>query len=357
MYQRILIVNPFGIGDVLFTLSLVHNLRHAYPQAHIAYIGNRRTIPLLSKQPVINQVFSYDRDEFVAQQKKSPFAFFCKWKSFYNDIKREQFDLVVDLSMNAGLGLFLKVCGIPKRVGFDYRGRGRYLTHRLVMAGYENRHVIEYYKDLLNTVGVPVIDTAMSLTVPAEDMDWASQWLSQHQVKAAQYLVVVPGGGVSWGKEALMRRWPTERYHEIIKRILLTTKFSIILIGDAKDNQLFGSWVDTLGSRVLSLAGQTTILQAAAIMKLSKLALINDSGLVHLAVACQVPTVAIYGPVNPKVYGPYPLSAATVITHPLPCQPCYRNFRMPHCAHLTCLNALSIEDVFKRLANALQDGA
>ncbi len=352
--QRILIVNPFGIGDVLFTLPLVSNLRHAYPQCHLAYIGNRRTAPLLRKQPVINQVFSYDRDEFVAEQKKSPLAFMRKWKLFYDDIKREKFDLVFDLSMNAGLGLFLKVCGIPKRVGFNYRGRGQYLTDKVTMTGYEGRHVVEYYMDLLRTLSFPVIESTMKVTVPEDDMAWALQWLQDNKIKSKEYLIVVPGGGVSWGRDALMRRWPTERYLEIIKKVLSTSELSILLIGDAADHQLFGGWVDILGPRVISLAGQTSIVQAAALMKNAKLAFINDSGLVHLAVACQVPTIAIYGPVNPKVYGPYPLSAATVITHPLPCQPCYRNFRMPQCPHLTCLNALSVDDVFKIVSQSLR---
>ena len=63
--KKILIINTFGIGDVLFTTPMISNLRLAYPECTIAYLANRRTADFLKFNPDIYQVFVYERDEFV----------------------------------------------------------------------------------------------------------------------------------------------------------------------------------------------------------------------------------------------------------------------------------------------------
>src|ERR1035438_1688544 len=99
-FNKILIINPYGIGDVLFTTPVIKNLRLAFPQAHIAYLANRRTADFLKYNLDINQVFIYERDEFVAAYRQNPLKFAQKWFSFFNDIRREEFDIVFDFSLN-----------------------------------------------------------------------------------------------------------------------------------------------------------------------------------------------------------------------------------------------------------------
>ena len=69
-FKKILIINPYGIGDVLFTTPVIGNLRWAYPGATIAYLANRRTADFLKYNKDIAQVFIYERDEFVGHYPK-----------------------------------------------------------------------------------------------------------------------------------------------------------------------------------------------------------------------------------------------------------------------------------------------
>ena len=127
-FKKILIINTHGIGDVLFTSPVISNLRLAYPQAEIAYLANRRTADFFIKvNPDIARVFVYERDEFVEARRQNPLKFLRKSFELFNGIKREGFDVVFDYSLNGALGFLSAACGIKMRVGFDYKGRGRFI--------------------------------------------------------------------------------------------------------------------------------------------------------------------------------------------------------------------------------------
>ena len=86
---KILIINPYGIGDVLFTTPVMSNLRRLYPEADIAYLANRRTADFLKSNPDIDQVFVYERDEFVALYRQDPLKFIQKWFGLLSGIKQQ----------------------------------------------------------------------------------------------------------------------------------------------------------------------------------------------------------------------------------------------------------------------------
>ncbi len=307
--KKILIINPFGIGDVLFTIPGLRNLRQAYPQARIVYIANRRTAPMLNSNPHVNQVHVYERDEFYALYQTDKLGFLRKWVDFLNTIRREQFDAVFDFSLSNSWGFLMAMCGIPRRFGFNYRGRGQMLTHKIVLRGYDNKHVVEYYLDLLDLAGVPVLDRHMELIVPASARQWVQEWLVNNGIDAQKPLIaVIPGGGASWGNAAKYKRWPAEKY-------------------------------------------QTSIMQMAALLRLCRLAIVNDGGPLHMCVAAGVPTVSIFGPVDPRVYGPYSMDEGVhqVVQKNLACQPCYRRFRMAACSHMSCLNTLDTDAVYRKV--------
>ena len=351
--NKILIINPFGIGDVLFTTPLVSNIHRAYPNARIVYIGNTRTKDFLSQNPQINDVLSYDRDEFVAVYKKNPVAFIKKWMDFIFKIRRERFDCVFDFSLNASFGWMTYCCGIPKRIGYDYRGRGRLLTHKITLKGFEGRHVIDYYLDLLKLADIPIIDRQMQLPLTEADLLWAKAWIKDKGIDKQLLIAVIPGGGASWGAQAKNKRWPAEKYGDLVHKIIAQTKAAVILMGDAKEEPLCAQVARLASSPVYVAVGQTSIVQMAALLKQCRLVVLNDGGPLHVAVASQVPTVSIFGPVDEKVYGPYPSEGHSVVKANLACQPCYRQFRQAACAHVSCLSNLSVEDVMRKVLEIL----
>lgn len=352
--MKILIINPYGIGDVLFTTPVISNLRLAYPNATIAYLANRRTADFLKFNPEIARVFIYERDDFVETYRRNPLEFIQKSFELFNSIKKEGFDMIFDFSLNSTFGFLSAVCGIKKRVGFDYKKRGRFLTHRLPMVGYEEKHVIEYYLDLLRLIKLPVPVKHMTMDLPREDIQWAKEWLKEHNINSAKPLIaVLPGGGASWGKAARYKRWPASNYAHLIDKIVENFDADIILLGDPKEEDLCREVVNQAHFPVHFAVGKTSVLRLAALLKLCQGAIVNDGGPLHVAEAVGTKTVSIFGPVDPQVYGPYPVGNHAVVQKGLPCQPCYRRFRMASCSHISCLGELSVDDVYRKVQSIL----
>jgi heptosyltransferase II len=343
---KILIINPYGVGDVLFTTPVIRNLREFYPQAEIAYLANGRTADFIKSNPDIARVFVYERDEFVGN--------YQKYFGLFNSIRKERFDLVFDFSLNSSFDFLTAAGGIKKRVGFDYRKRGRFLTDRVPLTGFEEKHIIEYYLDLLRLVQVPVKTKEMRLDVPSQDIQWAGDWLARHHISLTKpLLAVLPGGGASWGQAARYKRWPAFKYAQLIDKIIENFDAGIILMGDPKEEELCREVVSLAHFPLHFAVGETSLLGLAALLKRCQGAVVNDGGPLHVAVAVGTRTVSIFGPVDPQVYGPFPLSGHMVVQKNLPCQPCYRRFRMASCGHISCLGELSVDEVYRKVQQIL----
>ncbi len=348
-FKKILIINPYGIGDVLFTTPVIGNLRMAYPHAVIAYLANRRTADFLKSNPDIAQVFVYERDEWVESYRQSPVKFIRRMLDFFNSIKQQRFEVVFDFSLNSTFGFLSAACGIKKRVGFDYRKRGRFLTDRVPLLGFEEKHVVEYYLDLLRLVEIPVKTIQMKLDVPDLDLQWAKEWLDQHKIgKHRPLIAVLPGGGASWGKAARYKRWSAPQYAHLIDKIIENFDAAVILMGDTKEKELCREVVSVAHFPLHFAVGETSLLGMAALLTQCQGAIVNDGGPLHVAASVGVKTVSIFGPVDPLVYGPYPPANHTVVQKRLACQPCYRRFRMANCGHISCLGELSVEEVYRK---------
>jgi lipopolysaccharide heptosyltransferase II len=352
--KKILIINTFGIGDVLFTTPVVSNLRLAFPEARIAYVANRRTADFLKFNPDINQVFVYERDEFVQIRRQNPLKYAQKWLSFFNAVRLEEFEAVFDFSLNSTFGFFCAAAGIKKRMGFDHRGRGLWLSHKIALPGFEGKHVVDFFLDLLKFMDVPVMERHLTLAVPSQDIQWAKDWLSRHQVDPRKPLVAVfPAGGASWGQDAKFRLWGAAKYAQLVDKIIENFDAAVILLGDSKDEILCQEVSKLANFPLYNAAGQTSLLGLAAMFRQCRAAIINDAGSVHVAVAVGVKALSIYGPVDPNVYGPYPPAEHRTVQKGLPCQPCYRRFRMPECSHISCLRDLSVDEVYRKAQSIL----
>ena len=158
----------------------------------------------------------------------------------FKSIKQQAFDLVFDFSLNSSFGFLSAACGIKKRVGFDYRKRGRFLTHRVPLSGFEDKHVVEYYLDLLRLVEDTGQDQADEIgCCPPRISNGPKDWLIRHQMNPAKPLIaVLPGGGASWGKAAGNKRWPASKYAHLIDKIIENFDAAIILMGDSKEEEL-----------------------------------------------------------------------------------------------------------------------
>lgn len=353
--QKILIINPFGIGDVLFTTPLIASLKSFNPAASISYLCNSRSHAVLKNNPALNKIFIYDRDEYVDLFAKSKMQFFKKSKQFFNDIKVEKFDTLLDLSLGGQYSFWAKLAGIKNRIGLSFKGRNRFLTEKIDIKGYENKHVIEHYFDLLDLMHVPIAQKNMEVSLEESDLKWAEELTKKEGLSACDgFIGIAPGGGASWGQDARYKQWSAANYLKLADKLIAKTRCGIILMGDKSDSSLCREIERKFPRRAFNLAGTTTIGQFTALAKQCRFVVLNDGGLLHICVAAGVKTVSIFGPVDPVVYGPYPSEGHVVITNEsLACRPCYHRFRRAECSHISCLNDIKMNQVFERIESLI----
>ncbi|MBI4355043.1 MAG: glycosyltransferase family 9 protein [Candidatus Omnitrophica bacterium] len=346
--QRVLIVNPFGIGDVLFTTPVIRALRQAWPQAYLAFLGNRRTEPLLRHNPHVNEVVVFEKDEFrQCWRHESPWACLRRLWAWVRELRAKRFELALDFSFNSRVGFLLWLMGIPRRVGFDYRRRGLFLTERVPLAGFDDKPVVDYYFDLLAELGITAADRHLEVVVPPELQRWAQKRLREMGIRAGEALVgLIPGGGASWGTSASLRRWHAEGFAAVAQRLKRRPGMQLLLFGDHADRELCPPIV-SLVPDIHDLCDQLSLMEFVALLAQCRVVVCNDGGPLHLAVAVGTRTVSVFGPVSEQVYGPYaPDGAHRVISYDPGCRPCYQRFHLPPCPiDRECLRRITADDV------------
>lgn len=353
--KKILIINPFGIGDVLFTTPLVESLSDRIEGSRIGFLCNRRTEPLLRVDPKIEWVFVYEKDELKALRRESKIRYIKKLLALVKDIREKRFDVAIDLSLNREYGFLCRLAGIKERIGFNYKNRGTHLTKKIDINGYHDKHIIEYYLGLLRFISVEPVQKEIRLHLSQEEREWARSFLKANGVKEGELLIgIAPAGGASWGKEAVIKHWRSEGFADVADRLIEKLGAKVIILGSASETGICEKTIKAMRNPAVIACGKTTLLQSAALMSMCRLVIANDGGPLHLAVAAGANTVGIFGPVDERVYGQYPPSGRhKTVKEDIACRPCYRNFKMEECIDRKCLDGISTEAVFKAAEEAL----
>jgi len=351
MSKNILIINPFGIGDVLFSTPLVSAIKKAYSESYIAYICNLKVKDILNTNPEINEVFVYERDEYRNLWKESKIRAIKKFFSFWGEIKKRKFDIVFDLSLGKEYAFFCWRAGIKDRRGFDYKGRGRFLNYKIPFDGFNDKPVTEYYLDLLDkprrmpsaSCEVEVVKTVLVTT--DSDKTYIDNFLTQSGVNSNDILIgIAPGGGMSFGqKNQDRRRWGVKKFAGLADKIIEKFNTKVVLIWGPGEENLVKEITSLMKQKPL-IAPATKIREMAELCARCKLVICSEGGPLHIANSQGVKTISIFGPVDEKVYGPYPKNEKNVvITSDADCRPCYKKFKLPECSNKKCLEAISVD--------------
>ena len=359
--QKVLIVNPFGIGDVIFSTPLIEILKEKHPDFFLGYVCNKRSYEVIKSNPKIDRFFVYEKDDYRAAWERSKIECIKLIRGFLNTIKREKFDIVIDLSLGYQYGLLLSFVGIKKRFGFNYRKRGKFLTGRVDIDGFSEKHVIEYYCDMLKFLGIDWRDFKPSPKVylKKEDILWADDFLKANGVAGEDLLIgIIPGCGASWGVDARHRRWDRDEFAKVCDGLAQAYGAKVVLLGDSQEREICDDIQSKMKNKAIIACGKTSLRNFLGLINRCALIITNDGGPLHMAVGLGLKTISIFGPVDEKIYGPYPMTTDHVVIskNDVPCRPCYRKFKYKICENRTCLTSIKAEDVLDAAGKFLSKG-
>ncbi len=343
--QRILIIKPSSLGDVVHALPVLAGLRQAYPTAHIAWIVGTSFAPLLHGHPLLDEVIPFDRARF-GRLWRDPLACIAFWR-FVAEVRRRRFDLILDLQGLIRSGLLASFSGARRRIGFSDAREGAWLCYtQRVDAGSGEIHAVEKNLRLLAALGLPARAAEFPLPIGAAEAHAARRLLTDAGLPNDRgFVAVMPGA--RWKSKL----WPVERFAALIDAIHTEHGLRCVLLGSPAERALAETMCAASRCGPCDLVGRTTLRELAALLARAQVAVSSDSGPMHIAAALRTPVVALFGPTSAQRTGPYsPL--ARIAVHRVPCAPCLR--RTCPLGHHECLRGLSVAQVLAEVRESLR---
>lgn len=332
---------PNWIGDLVMATPILTDVRKAYPNAHITAMCRTPICELLKEDLDIDELFCFS--------KASGFGRRSERRDIVEKIRAGKYDLGILLTHSFSSAWWFWLGRIQRRLGYRANGRSLLLTDKADLPAHvDKQHLVNTYKMILAPLGIPVSDTKPRLFLLDKELEEARTLLKQRGVSPKARLVGI-NPGAAYGSA---KCWLPERFHQVTEKLLEHENIQIVYFGDQVTQPLVKEICQGLPSRVINLAGVTTLRELASLIKLCDVLLTNDSGPMHIAAAVGTPLVALFGSTNEVATGPY--KTGVVIHKHVECSPCYKrvcpiDFR--------CMKRIETDEVYDALIQTLNQNS
>lgn len=344
--KRILIIRLSAIGDVIMASGVIPCLRTAFPDATIAWLTEEGNEDLLRHNPHLDRVLVWPRRRWrkLYQQKRWP-SLWQEFQRFRQDLKRQRFDWVLDLQGLLKSAVWAWFTRAERRIGFGSKEGSQWLMTEIVDRNIHSDLLGKEYRRMMQVLHAAPSRFAMDIAVSFETEEQAAALLREERV-SGDYLVLCPF------TTRPQKHWFDDRWSKLCRLLGNATGLTPVLLGGPADRSRADAIAATSGSPVVNLCGKTRLDHCAAVIRRARLLIGVDTGLTHLGIAMQRPTLALFGSTAP--YLETGSDSARVLYDKLPCSPCHRR---PTCdGAYTCMDRHTVEDVFAA-ARELLDAA
>jgi heptosyltransferase-2 len=332
---NILVIRLSSMGDVLLTTPLVRQLKNHFPELRLDFISANQFSEIYKYNPHLSNLWKYDKS----------------WSSVeINDFKKfilknlgnKKYDIVIDLQRNFRSRI------LRRGLGKKYYSVKKHRLNKLSLVYFKK----SLYKNLLSIpdiyrqsiIDLKIEDDAkgLELWLPGEEKTGVYPPANRGDRTGIKKIVVAPGA------HHFTKRWLTERFAEMIDLLKDNYGAEIILVGGTSDVTIIKEIMSKIKHEVQDFSGSASIIKTAEIINSCDLLITNDTGVMHIAAARQVPIVAIFGS-SVKDFGFSPFRVNNIIVEKdVPCRPCSHIGRAS-CpkGHFDCMKKITVEDVLK----------
>jgi ADP-heptose:LPS heptosyltransferase len=355
--KAILVIKFFGLGSIILSSPLLRQIKKTYPHTKLIFLTFKHNCELVKRLGLNLEVRTINVYNLG--------ALLCSIFSnlFYFSLHKPEVSL--DLEFYSKFSTIMSyLSGAKWRVGFYLAQFWRNSLVNVPVYFNYARHILEIYKMVGTSIGLNMGDLTPSLIeIKREDKDFINRWFMERKVNAKDFLV---GVNINASELALCRKWPKERFAAVINTLLKENrKIRIVLTGNSEEKaytrSIFKLLKREVVDRVFNSSGLLNLGQFIALLSRLQLLLTNDSGPFHLAKAQGTPTISIWGPGSPDLYGPYrgERSSHKVIYKRWPCSPClyiYRTDAGYFCRKkVSCLKDISDSEVVSLVQTTIEE--
>ena len=328
--SKILIIHQGAIGDLILSLPAITALREHFTNHIFSFIGYPSTLELLPVEP--EQIVSIDMPGLS--------SFYTTKPDPPEELKQylAKFEKVIIFGMRGGEDLVkgMNAIGVKEVFRID-----TFPDHCI--------HVTDYQASILSSLGTEVKNRVPRLSISEQDKKLAGEVLLRHGVKEDKPLIFIhPGSG------SIKKSWPSHHFAKLARN--LQERFSAriaVIEGPADRAQAETLSASLKGSSTVKI-GKLPLRTLAVLLKRGKCFIGNDSGITHLAAAVGTPSIALFGPTDPGVWGPRGENVS-IIRGETDCSPCTPE-TLRGCTRQRCLENIKVETVSDAVQKLVSEG-
>ena len=296
--QKILIIRFSSIGDLVLISHFIRNFHQQYPSCDIHLVIRSEFKSLYVFHPVVRKIWCFEKGDL---------------KKLIGNFRKENYDIIFDLQGNLKSRFISAFCtSVPVFRTHMHRLR-RFLLVRYKLNTYKNIEPVPLrHLKIAQKFDVKDDQSGLELFVAKNIIESI-----ESRIPTSPFVVLAPGASRN------TKRWPVDKYIEI-SYYLQDKGIQVVLLGGESDRPICREIEEFKRSGgITNLAGKLSLIQTAAVLKKSSLLISNDTGVMHMGTALQIPVIAIFGPTTQE-FGFYPFRGKTQVVEnaTLKCRPC-----------------------------------
>jgi len=325
--MKVLVIRFSSIGDIVLTTPVIRCLKQQKPGIEVHYLTKASFWPLLAYNPYIDKVHYYDRDlELVIEE-----------------LKKEKFDQVIDLHHNLRTMRVKKALNVPA-VAFDKLNVRKWLLTRLKINVMPDRSIVDRYFDAIRPMGITNDGKGLDYFIP-DKMKLGNQDIPMSHWGG--YVACVIGGSYD------TKKLPAEQW----KKFCAVIPYPVVLLGGPEDRDEGRKIAEQDTVKIYNSCGKFNLNESADLVRLARVVISNDTGLMHVAAAFQKPVISLWGNTSPEM-GMFPyygfnnlkerVAQQSVIfeNKNIPCHPCSKlGYNKCPKGHFKCMKDLDMQEL------------
>lgn len=314
--KRMLVITLSNVGDIILTTPVIGALRREFPEGRIDVLVGPMGEEIFNKDPLVSKLIIYDKHMSIVEKRRLQLK-----------LKDLRYDLVVDIRNT----IFPLLIGPKFRTATIQRFPSS-LVHRM------KRHLYR-----LKSLGIGTLDERPYIHIPEEDDEYVSLLLKNEGV-IRPIVVINPGA------KSHLKRWVPEAFAAVSDRLVGECEVEVVFVGLDQDAAVVDDIISRMKTKPRNFVNKVNIRQLAGLIKRSVLLITNDSAPLHLGCAVGAKVLAIFGPTDPRKYGPTGKHDRFIMAE-LPCAPC----ESATCKYnYECMKSVSAETVFDTAREMIQ---
>lgn len=320
--KKILVVRFSSIGDIVLTTPVIRTLKKQLPGSEIHYLTKPQYAGILENNPYLDKVHVLQDD----------------WGHMIAELKREKFDLMIDLHHNLRTRLLRWNLRLPY-YSFNKINIQKWLIVNFKVNRLPDKHIVDRYLEAVSRLGVVNDTEGLDYFIPEKDRVHMDDVLPLENLPFVAYAI---------GGQHTTKKLPEARIRVLAERL----DGYLVLIGGKEDREVGDRIADGL-DHVINLSGHLTINQSASVLSQARWVISHDTGMMHIAAALGKPIVSIWGNTIPGFgMSPYraPENSMVAEVRNLPCRPCSKiGFDRCPKGHFKCMNLIDTDAIIEKV--------